>query len=811
MSAIALPNQVTLPDQFLDQYPDFPAHMNPLATFVYLRTYSRFLSDKGRREVWKETVKRASQYNVNLGVAHLNKLGIDYDPEEFEQEAALLFDNMFNTRQFLSGRTLWVGGAETGVADKFPLANFNCSFLNIESYSDLGDLFYLLLVGTGVGFKATKEMARALPPVRTDIEIVHQEYVGMPKKFRKDDTELVELKDGVVRLRVGDSKEGWVDALRYYFSILSNDDYSWVTKIIFDYNHVRPKGERLVTFGGTASGYEPLHDMFAGFDRVVHNQIDPSLDPLEKVGENKVRLRPIHLLDIGNLVGNNVVVGGVRRTAEIFLLDADDYESMFAKFGLNGIWGDDGFAYVEEVETKLKGLGIAIPRFFADLHRRQYLVYPDPMDFQVYEKFDTPEEATKRAKEHYGQVAYVPYPCHVDRKEQVSHRKMSNNSVAFLAQPKRKMLNLLFTMMKKEGEPGFINLYEAAKRRLQGMGLKNPSHKLILKTARKLGLNPCAEILLQSYGVCNLTTVNVLAFVRPDNTLDLAGLLEAQRLSARAGIRMTLVTLELPHWNEVQEIDRLTGLSLTGWKDAIHRLGYTEGQEENLLKMLSGVGHEESESYARRMRVTVPLLDTTVKPEGTQSQVAGGVSSGLHEAHSEFYIRRVRINADDPLAKAVLSLEGWTVNPENDTPGATREEQMKNARTLVIDFPVYSGSRKTKDDVKVDEQFDTYFRFQNSYTAHNSSNTIHVHPDQWGRAEERVWDGWDNFVGVSFLAHDGGTYKLAPYEAIDETRYQKLVAEMEDFDMSILTQFEVGRDVELENSDGCDTGICPTR
>jgi hypothetical protein len=83
---------------------------------------------------------------------------------------------MFNLKQFLSGRTLWVGGADGGVAEKYPLANFNCSFVNIRSWDDLGDLFYLLLVGTGVGFKSTKEFAAELPPIRTNVEVKHELY-----------------------------------------------------------------------------------------------------------------------------------------------------------------------------------------------------------------------------------------------------------------------------------------------------------------------------------------------------------------------------------------------------------------------------------------------------------------------------------------------------------------------------------------------------------------------------------------------------------------------------------------------------------
>src|SRR5690625_4702743 len=95
--------------------------------------------------------------------------------------------------------------------------------------------------------------------------------------------------------------------------------------------------------------------MFEGITKVIRNELDPSLAPLEKVDGNRVKVRPVHILDIGNLIGNNVVVGGVRRTAEIFLFDADDYESMLAKYGINGIWNVEQH---EKVITKLREVGL---------------------------------------------------------------------------------------------------------------------------------------------------------------------------------------------------------------------------------------------------------------------------------------------------------------------------------------------------------------------------------------------------------------------------------------------------------------------
>ena len=162
---------------------------------------------------------------------------------------------------------------------------------------------------------------------------------------------------------------------------------------------------------------------------------------------------------------------------------------------------------------------------------------------------------------------------------ELTHRYMSNNSIAFETKPTKEELHNIIESIKINGEPGFFNLEAAKKRR--------PNAK---------GVNPCGEVLLDSYGVCNLTTVNVAAFVIPMKAedggiacyrLDYQGLMQAQALSVRAGLRMTCLDLELKHWDKIHKRDRLIGASLTGWKDAMDMLNYSEDQEANLLTFFS--------------------------------------------------------------------------------------------------------------------------------------------------------------------------------------------------------------------------------
>ena len=447
--------------EFLSSYKHTPNPMEQLGAFVYSRTYSRYLPQYGRREFWWETVRRAVEYNCSLAPTS-------------REEAEQLYDNIYNLRQFLSGRTLWVGN--TKVADAYPMANYNCAFEVIDSYHAFHDLFYLLMIGSGVGVRVLKEDAMKLPKIRTDMKILHKAYSPREVQDRLEYTNL-DFSNDTVTMAIGDSKEGWAQALEHYFQFLTNREYSKIRTVIVEYDSIRPRGERLHVFGGTASGYESMMAMLDKIHRVITTAGMRS-------GKKYMKLAPIDLLDIANIIGENVVSGGVRRTSEICLIDQDDEECIQAKSSL------------------------------------------------------------------YRQV-----DGHWEIDKSIAHRQMSNNSIYYRKKPTREQLHWHLQQMRYSGEPGWIN---------EEAGLKRRSNFK--------GCNPCGEILLDSHGMCNLTTVNVMAFVK-DGVLDTEGLLKAQRLSVRAGYRMTCRELEIHEWDYVQQRDRLLGCSLTGWQDMVNATG----------------------------------------------------------------------------------------------------------------------------------------------------------------------------------------------------------------------------------------------
>jgi hypothetical protein len=337
-----------VPTKFVEEYVEkYPQPLTEIGEFVFYRTYSRWLEERGRREYWHETVKRAIEYNMALELKHQERIGRNVDFVKMRQEAKSLFKNVYHTKQFPSGRSLWIGNANEKVNKNFVLGNFNCfardtefitdkgiksfqdfdngdkvnvinksgkwaeatvrnfgadeiyeltvrngkrvetikttsnhrwyvrnisvsnafeivptsnleqgqslhtpesrvnwkvesvkatgkreevwcvqepetesftlangiltkncAFSNIEKWGDMKEIFYLLMVGTGIGVKATQETIQDLPPVRADVNLIHAPYEPVLPKHRLEHTKVSVLENGYAKIYIGDSKEG---------------------------------------------------------------------------------------------------------------------------------------------------------------------------------------------------------------------------------------------------------------------------------------------------------------------------------------------------------------------------------------------------------------------------------------------------------------------------------------------------------------------------------------------------------------------------------------------------------------------------
>jgi ribonucleoside-diphosphate reductase alpha chain len=255
--------------------------MTPYQTYIAKSRYSRYLDDKGRREHWNETVARYFDFMEK----HLKKNNnFDLTPELRNRlETAVV-----NLDVMPSMRSIMTAGE---ALERQNIAGYNCSYLPIDDPKAFDEAMYILLCGTGVGFSVEQKYVNKLPEI--------------PEKLYESNT-VVHVKD---------SKEGWAKALRQVLALL------WAGEVPkWDVSSVRPAGTRLKTFGGRASGPEPLVDLFKYVVTKFKSASGRKLTSLEA-----------H--DILCKIGEVVVVGGVRRSAMISLSDLGDDRMAHAKAG----------------------------------------------------------------------------------------------------------------------------------------------------------------------------------------------------------------------------------------------------------------------------------------------------------------------------------------------------------------------------------------------------------------------------------------------------------------------------------------------
>src|SRR3990167_5133387 len=250
---------------------------NPLAEFVYYRTYSRWIPEEGRRETWIETVDRYMDFmRENLN----SKLS--------ESEYGEIREAILNQEAMPSMRLLQFAGR---AARRTNVCAYNCSFIAPRSFQDFAEIMYISMCGTGVGWSVESENIQSLPQVKRQTGKKLPTYV------------------------IPDSKEGWADAFAFGLKTWFEGD-----DVEFDFSQLRPAGARLKTMGGKSSGPEPLRNLLEFTrERILNRQ-----------GR---RLSNIDAHDIICKIGDCVVSGGVRRSAMISLSDLDDAEIRDSKKG----------------------------------------------------------------------------------------------------------------------------------------------------------------------------------------------------------------------------------------------------------------------------------------------------------------------------------------------------------------------------------------------------------------------------------------------------------------------------------------------
>ena len=245
--------------------------------FIYKSRYARWLDKENRRENWNETVNRL----VNYYRICSDLVGVDGDFES-------IYDAIYNLEVMPSMRALMTAGP---ALDRCHVPAYNCAYLPVDSPRSFDEAMYILMCGTGVGYSVESKYVDQLPRIS--------------ERFEETDTCIV----------VADSKEGWAKSFRELVTLLiAGQVPKW------DVSRVRPAGSRLKTFGGRASGPEPLVDLFAF-----------AVNSFKSAAGR--RLTSLECHDLMCKIADIVVVGGVRRSAMISLFDCTDDRMGTAKSG----------------------------------------------------------------------------------------------------------------------------------------------------------------------------------------------------------------------------------------------------------------------------------------------------------------------------------------------------------------------------------------------------------------------------------------------------------------------------------------------
>ena len=654
-----------LPD-FLDKYKEIESPFgfrdaggNSLGEITFIRTYSRVKED-GTKERWHEVCERVINgvYSIQKDHAKANRL--PWNDNKAQTSAKEAYDRMFNLKWTPPGRGLWTTGTDL-IHDRGIVAGlYNCSFVSTGDmqHHDPGAVFAwvmdALMLGVGVGFDTRGS----------------EKNITISKREESDEV-----------YTIPDTREGWAESIR-----LLINSYLRTNKVInFDYSEIRPYGEPIKGFGGTASGSEPLEK--------VHTQLSGILNSREgDIVDSRL------IVDIVNLIGCCVVAGNVRRSATIALGDQSD---------------------------------------------RDFLELKD------YEKY--PERAEWGWMSNNTVVVDKPGYDYEDAANRISDN----------------------------GEPGFLWLDT-----MQNYGRLKDSPDG--KDHRVKGTNPCAEISLESYELCNLVEVHL---GRHESKEDYLRTLKFAYLYAKS---ITLLPTHWPQTNAVIQRNRRIGTSMTGIAKFVDNNGlptFRDWAEEGYNEI-----QRYDKEYSEWLGIRESIRTTTVKPSGSVSLLSGE-TPGVHwPAGGEYYLRAIRFSNTDP-SLSLFRHANYHI-----------EEDKYSDNTSVVYFPMKTDMKRSERDVSIYEKINLAAEAQRHWSDNSVSVTVTFSKEERNDINTALHMHEGSLKTVSFLPISDDVYEQQPYQSLSKEAYEEYTNRLMKIDFSAI--YEGAENLEAEGSKYCDADYC---
>lgn len=747
----------------------------PSAETVFLRTYSRRKLEDGKRETFKEAIIRTANDIANIG---------NFEQEEYD----LIRDQALAQHTFPSGRAFWVAGTPWSKKPENYSGYYNCTSTHISDLPAFGLLVDLAMQGSGTGAVLEKDVVAQLPPITRTLNIANVTKLGT--RPGNPDTRCL-WDDTTLFIRVGDSREGWraaYMALLYQATSVLRDT---TASVYIDLSQVRPSGEKLKGFGGTANPVN-LESMFYKVVDILNGA----------KGRHLTTVEACLLIDEAAAC---IVAGNIRRSAGMRQFSQDDEEAASAKLGLYTQDADGNWV----VDTKKEALRMAN-------HTRCFHTKPTREDVEaaVRLQFSSGE----------GAIQFVPEAL-----------ARANADLVTPGLVKKKFIRDYATKGRDAAKLYLLQLADSAG---YYMNPRELEHRL-----DRYGLNPCGEIIGRDFH-CNLAEVHL-------NTLDVDDHEGQERAFYAAGLQVAaLLQQRFVHerYQYSREIDPIVGVSFTGFFDfMVHAcgvewlnwmMGGRKGKratlmfrkiEADYLNRWRLAAHRAVKDYCLQHGIRVPNRITTVQPAGTKSLLTGA-SSGWHPPKAQRFIRRITLGVNDPLVPALIEY-GYSVIPaqsaRDDEGNLLDDISDPRVQEVLVEIPTevswanIPGCDKIDlSQLPVEAQYGLYMAVQTFYTDHNTSATLELRENEIEELSRLIHETIMNdggYISAALLARfdvDGGTFPRLPFEPIDKETYDKLVKIREitrgDDERSLLEILEKYDSAEwtIESVAGCTNAAC---
>ena len=548
----------------------------PAANPVFFRTYSR--QTPHGRESWDEVCDRTLQGLIKLG-----KL----TPEE----AQLIDQQQRSLKALTSGRWLWIGGTPWMEMPANFSGGYNCTSTNVNDWRSFGLMMNLAMMGCGTGAVLEPHYIDQLPPIRNPLTVTIAAGVGrVPVDQRQAET-IVTIEGHQVTIRVGDSRQGWVDSYQALLELSSDPRFSTPLTVAIDLGHVRPTGEALKGFGGVSNPIKlpGLYDRCAA----ILNKA---------VGRQLTSVECCLLIDEAAIV---VVAGNVRRSAGIRQFAADDALGSAAK---DNLWQQDEKGNWR-IDPERDALRMAN-------HTRVFHRKPTEQDLI--------EAVRKQFYSGEGAIQYAP-------------EAIARGSADLLPHPELKQEFMeIYTSLGREEAKGWIRQHhpeipdEELEHRLQRYGL-NPCHAGDTLVSTNQGLVPIKELVGQAFqalvdlravGLDGVRLTDAIAFATGVQTTYVITLANGQQMRCTADHQhltnhgwVATKDLTSDHHVYIQKGAGYFGKDTIPVEQA-QRLGwcYGEGCNSRAIKSMTGVQYSKRlDQGGYGVRTQSPVLEKLVE------------------------------------------------------------------------------------------------------------------------------------------------------------------------------------------------------